>query len=255
MATVIRLKGVNFNNPSLPVIAPLVRTGLRAAWRPANGMDSLVDLSGNGKSLTVLGNPSFTQNGVKGDRSNGLLTDLIETTSYTYIAVGRIPDGIEASSQQSMLVNNFKDDDADVRGGSVWLMTGNIRYTSSYYKSGEGVNNQANSILGTAQGIGNDWQFIVVQIDATTQTQRVYTPTIKGNMTPDERQGWDFAARTIYADQPLALVAVPYDRWSSASQSELGEVLVYDRALSAEEIQRQYELSKTFWKNHRGIDI
>lgn len=59
MSAIIKAVGVKFNNPSLPILAPMITQGLEAAWRPNNSSMGLIDLSGNGHILTKAGNPAY----------------------------------------------------------------------------------------------------------------------------------------------------------------------------------------------------
>ena len=191
MSTIIRLRGINFNNPALPVVSSFVRNGLVAAFRPAGDASSMVDLSGNGVSLTKRGSPSFTEFGVIGNGVNGYRTNVPETSNLTLIAIDR---NHAISSWSSFAVGTYYNDTVGAeRGSSLWISQTNgsnvgkydVRaQAQSYCKKNDnsGYTNQllVNELLHdetdvTTTPISN-WVFSAVTIDANANIMKAYAP-------------------------------------------------------------------------------
>lgn len=280
MSTIIRLRGINFNNPALPVVSSFVRNGLVGAFRPAGDASSMVDLSGNGVSLTKRGSPAFTQYGMTGTPSNGYRTNIPETLNSTLTAIFRVTKGTTFSS---MAVGNYNNDNVGAeRGMSIWTSSAagtgagkidvRVNAQTHYKKTADGL--YTNSIAATILNdevddttfLQTEWVFAACVVDATNNKLQAYLPklsalgpTAEVNYTTASQPG--SLANRLIAD-PVTLtpnyfeiLSTPDANWVSAGTIELAEVLIYNRALAFSEILEQYNLSKDFMKKVRNIVI
>lgn len=265
MAVQITLRGVNFNNAALPVVGNMIRTGLRGAWRFGGGYESAADLSGNEAQLTEKGQVSFTPQGVVGDLDNGFVTDLLDTTSRTYIAVFRVPASVvDLSAHNAMIINNYRDG-TEREGGAMWLDGTPISVNSQqhFYDATQTESNErgSNNLKIDYQSDGhNIWLFVAAAVDAATSKHYLYVPTLK-NLTEgveylEYDNNFDFAGKPQSVD-PLEIMSVSDTSWGRALPSvvEVSEILVYDRALTLDEVKKQYEYSKEYHAKVKGITI
>lgn len=279
MSTIIRLRGINFNNPALPVVSSFVRNGLVGAFRPAGDASSMVDLSGNGVTLTKRGNPSFTQYGILGNGVNGYRTNIPETMNQTLMAVFR---GHKGTSFNCLAISNYLNDVAGAeRGSSVWMALANgtgenkidvgARTQTHYKRASDNAytNNIHASVINdevdSTTFLTSDWVFAALVVDATGNIQQTFVPKNNSsgpvqetNFTTATNPG-SLATRHLTdpatgAPNMFQICSVDDLTWVSA-QSEVAEALVYNRALSTAEIMEQYELSKEFMFKVRGISI
>lgn len=284
MTTILRIKGASFNDPSFPVLTPFIREGLLGAFRPAVSDASLVDLSGNGALLTKVGSPTVTAQGLLGNKSNGYKTNIAETASHTIMAVGRLKlNGVAGASQISgFFAGNYLVDGGDPRGMGLFYSTlpGTV--------SGVGVQVQAqthikkpsaplsanmyangprlldNKTPGAMETSVSAWVFMAIVVDAALGKMQFYVPAASAS-APFQTLNAADAGGTIsgrFLTDPVGggpnfmqIVSVPTTGFVGESQSEVAEALFYNRALTADEIFRQYQLSQAFMSARRGISI
>ncbi|HCM0807711.1 hypothetical protein HJ153_02025 [Vibrio parahaemolyticus] len=255
MATIIRLKNVQFSNNALPVVTPFVRNGLVAAWRFSTGPESLVDLSGNGRQLTERGSVSYSEFGILGDKDNGFLTDINESSDVTLMAVWRAASTEDGA--KGFAVGNFFNDTSPDRGLSLWYYRDNAndfiasKSQCHYYNTDTGL--LANEVLESKMApIDQSFTFSALTVNSNENSQTLYVP--KNN------------AKTVRSDPVKSYVqreisAMPFeicstqDSWGSNGDIEVAEVIIYNKALSEAEVLEQYALSKQFYKAVRGIDV
>ncbi|MCS0039739.1 hypothetical protein NB607_22540 [Vibrio alginolyticus] len=255
MATIIRLKNVQFSNNALPVVTPFVRNGLVAAWRFANGPESLIDLSGNGRQLTEKGSVSYTELGILGDQDNGFLTDVNESNDVTLMAVWRATS--EEEGAKAFAVGNFFNDTSPDRGLSIWYQRDNANNSMAsksqchYYNTGTGL--IGNEIVESKMTpIDQNFTFTALTVNTNENSQSLYVPKNNSKLV---RSGPDksYAQREI-SSMPFEICSTP-DAWNNNGGIEVAEVIIYNKALSEAEVLEQYELSKQFHKSVRGIDV
>ncbi len=116
MSVIIKATGVTFSNTNLPILSPMITDGLVGAFRPNSSPLGLLDLSGNGKTLTKQGNPTLTPNSIIVDKNNGFITDMPETMDVTLIAVHRAIKGNGENPWEGFVVGCFYGN----RGTSIW---------------------------------------------------------------------------------------------------------------------------------------
>lgn len=277
MSIIQVLKGVNFNNPALPIIGQFAtENGLLAAFRPANSAASLIDLSGNGTVLTAIGSPSFTASGMFGDRDNGYITNIAETASLTYLVVARIEN--VSNSFNAFTIGCYNDDVAgavtgsgiysiSANGSGAGLLNINNYGVTNYQKTSD--NTYVGSLLRATDQITDvsntsthtEWRFLAMTIDAATNTIKVYDPKNYPNAAYGTRTFSDGSVatrkRTDANNNPnlIRFMSTPDASTAWRSKVELSEALIYSRALTLDEINKQYQLSKDYMSTIRGISI
>nr|WP_315041293.1 hypothetical protein [uncultured Moraxella sp.] len=266
MSAIIKAIGVTFNDPTLPVLAPLITQGLVGAWRPNNSSLGLIDLSGNGHILTQVGNPTLTDNSIVVDKNNGFATDVKETIDLTMIVVHRaVKSDNDNLPWESFTVGCFYDN----RGTSIWQslsteenkvyinaqtygkkIADGTMHNRIFYSRKITVPPQKTDYIMTA--------FVVKASDnimTTYQPQLQATPTNTYDATPE---GYRLDLRHL-SDPATNLPN--YFKFGLANvefgngKSEIAEVLIYNRALNQDEIMRQYKYSQAFLQKHRSIVI
>ncbi|MEY8247302.1 MAG: hypothetical protein RPT11_02875 [Bermanella sp.] len=262
MAVQITLRGVNFGNSALPVVGNMIRSGLRGAWRFGGGYESAADLSGNESILIEKGQVSFTPEGVLGDLDNGFDTGLEPTVERTFIAVFRVPSSVvDLTQHNAMIIGNYTDA-SERAGGCIWLddVPTSVNAQSHFYDAALTENNyNGSSNLKLEYGSESEYQWLFVASVVTATKQWAYFPTQKklGGAT-DYLDGGnqDYASRTV-SPHSIELLSVPDSSWGRSLDSvvELSEVLIYDRALSLDEVKKQYEYSKDYHLKVKGIVI
>lgn len=286
MSTIFRLNGVNFNNPALPVIMPIISDGLVAAFRPANSLAQTIDLSGNNHQLTLKGSPGFTSTGVVGSASAGLITDVPETAALTIMCVSRMRlDSGNLSDFSGGLAAGFyavdavEGDDSKRGSAAMWIPnagtpagTYNLRLFGMSHGRKTSDNLQALASSGTvvaanvvpANTPNSSWEFAAVTIDTVANLRTVYIPRLgytnvyNGNTNPVPLS---FANRRLTnpaggAPNLMHIATLPAgSNYAGTGRIEVGEALFYDRALSASEIAQQYAFSKEFFSRIRSITI
>lgn len=255
MATIIRLKNVQFSNSALPVVTPFVRNGLVGAWRFANGSESLIDLSGNGRQLTEKGSISYSEFGVLGDKDNGFVTDINESSDVTLMAVWR-PTSTEDGAK-GFAVGNFFNDTSPDRGLSLWYGRDNANDSISakaqchYYNTDTGL--LGNEVLESKMTpIDQSFTFSALTVNTNENSQSLYVPKNNAKLVRSE-PAKSYIQREI-STSPFEICSTQ-DSWGSSGDIEVAEVIIYNKALSEAEVLEQYELSKQFHKAVRGIDI
>ncbi|HHC7311915.1 TPA: hypothetical protein ACN30N_004847 [Vibrio campbellii] len=248
MATTIRLKDVNFDNPSLPLVTPLVRDGLQAAFRfHKDSSNNFVDLSGNGATLSGTGLATFSDNGV-------LLNDLqmamdvnqsSEWNGVTLIALSK--DIGDTSVIESFVLGNWS------TAGALMTWIRDAAYPD------QTIFNLVTKTT-TLDGLTN-----------TKRTLRHTLPTGHGEyifhaITISEDSGKTTLSLYLPQYQDGAIASVTYDEtWTDHTQAfafggsgnpvECCEGLVYNKALSPSQIKRQFELTQGWFKTVSGISI
>lgn len=268
MSVIIKAKNVVFSNPNLPIITPMISDGLQAAFRPNNTTLGLSDFSGHGATLTPQGNPQITDKSVIVDRINGFVSNVRETIDLTMIVVHRAIKTSTATAGnqwQGMVAGTYYAD----RGISVFsnINTGKneIDTLGAAYakKTSDGSMQLKNVWLGSQSATTDktEYQFSAFVLKASDNKVLTYNPLKQS--TPlfiydgsadgsrlDLRNLSD-PANTTPNYFKLGIANVPF----GDGKSEIAEVLIYDRALTQEEVMRQYQYSKDFMAKHRNIII
>ena len=279
MTTVIRATGVKFNNDDLPTISPFVTNGLLAAFRPSNSNHGLLDLSGNGHKLGLVGSPQFTTMSVIGDGKNGLDSSVPETKDFTIITVSRIYRNAW-NNFDGFVATTFLDadgDDKDRGAGVFYGQLGNqnnnldVEMTSQVFakKVSDGTHhNRYFATKVTEVGkTGNTKDvtpaiFHAFTVDTAKRQMLAYNMSQQKapvNFSDELQQGFDAGQRRLvdpYTGQPNRYYVIcnpNYSQW--ASKVEVFEVLFYNRALTQAEIAQQYQYSKDYMEKHHNIDI
>lgn len=267
MSVIIKATGVTFSNTNLPILSPMITDGLVGAFRPNSSPLGLLDLSGNGKTLTKQGNPTLTSNSIIVNKDNGFITDIPETMDVTLIAVHRAIKGNGENPWDGFVVGCFYGN----RGTSIWnayyapasKITINAQCYGKKITNGEFLNRQWHfwDRATDDNTTHTDFIFSAFVVKATDNKMFVYLP--KEQSTPVRAydavsDGYRLDARHLSDPATglpnlykLGLANVGFGN----GKSEIVEVLIYNRALNQDEIIRQYLHSKEFMSKHRNIDI
>lgn len=267
MSVIIKAKNVVFNNPNLPIITPMISEGLQAAFRPNNTTLGLSDFSGHGATLTPQGNPQLTDTSIIVDRANGFVSNVRETTDLTMIVVHRAiktPTATAENQWLGMVAGTYYND----RGISVFnnINTGKNEVDTlgaTYAKKTSDVSMQLKNVwLGSqTANIIQNYQFTAFVLKASDNKVLTYAPFKQSTSLYTYDGSADGSRLDLrYLSDPangipnyfkLGIANVPF----GDGKSEIAEVLLYNRALTQEEVMRQYQYSKDFMQKHRGITI
>ena len=270
MSVIIKAKNVVFNNPNLPILTPMVSGGLIGSFRPSNAALGLTDLSGNGHQLLMQGSPQFTDKSVIVDKDNGLISDIQETLDMTLIVVYRAIKNAQATGIDQwlgMVAGTYYND----RGMSIFTSYNDTKNQVDVLGQAYAKKNSDGSVssktvwngsFDNASGIAHtDYQFNALVVNTRSNKLLTYTPARQ--LSPYSVYG-GFSDASLLSTRSLidpttkspnvfkfGIANVPF----GDGRSEIAEVLIYDRALSQEEITRQYKFSRDFMQKHRGIII
>lgn len=246
MTTVIKAANFNFSNNNLPILQPIVTDGLVAMFRPNDSINGLADLSLNNHTLTKVGNPTLTTVSASGNSNNYYQTSIPETQSLTIMAVVKIVN----NPNNGIIFGNYETN----AGTSIWYSYNGTAKDSLalqvqlHNKKLDGTfkNNQLHFEI-FYPPFNYPWRFVAITIDAKTGIATAYNPLNQKVNT----LAADFANRQIGKNFRI------FNAQSNThpGTSELAEVLVFNKALSRQQIMQQYEYSKEFMAKHRGIVI
>lgn len=267
MTTLIKASGVKFNNPNLPNVSPMVTDGLIAAWRPNSSTMGLLDLSGNGHTLTQVGNPILKSGSIIVDKNNGFITDVAEPFNHTILVVHKAIKNTTSNDPWTGFVIGCHYPD---RGNSIW---------NSYYPDNDSViineqcyakdivNNNMNNRQWFTKEFKNasgftETPFIMTAhvVDAVNNTMYKYSPGSIEDMSSYSSLTDNCRFDNRYLSDPVTgkpnMYALGYSYVGFGDgKSEILEVLIYDKALKQEQIMQQYLLSQDFLKKNRSIII
>lgn len=261
MTTVIRATGSVFNNQSLPIIAPLVTDGLVGAFR-AGGF-GLVDVSGNSRALTVVGSPTATEYGLRGNGTNGLMTDIGEPKTLTLMTISRVRK-VDGVFKRAFVAGNYIVSNPIV--GSSFFYAANSSYIQ-LKGSFTAVNTDSSAVRSSLEFSNGSlladitpFIFTAVVIDAAGNTLTSYTPAI--SQTAKEVVSLTTLNRSL-ANRPLTVNGKPnYIQIASTPSSDLwdgdvevAEVLIFDKALTQAQIMQQYKYSKAYMQDSKNITL
>lgn len=251
MTTVFRATGQLFENDNLPTITPFVTRGLVAAWRFNSSPSSMQDLTGNNNTLEKIGNPVFSSVGMKGDAMNGLVTSILETRSLTYISVHKaVP---VATEHRAFAVSCYNP--SGTTGTGFWVDNNYVvKSTTAAFKNSTALNNF--NIFTHVGSNAENYIFTAHVVDADKNEIRGYNPSISSVPTPNAnltQSGQILASRAISGSNFVKIAASELPSWNA--ESHIIEVLIYDKALSSDEVYQQYIYSKEAIKKQYNINI
>ena len=276
MATVTYLRNVRFNNPALPKIWPFaidsyVSEGLVFAVQPQHNITSMLDLSGNGTTFTPLGTDiSFTNQGVMTRGGLGMfVTNRLETEEWTGILVYRMYKiGPSWQIPASLLLSCYH---SSGTGGTAGYVAGEEDETDSLalHKMQSAVNS-----VSTPGALSNHVAIPTEEVprfahNAPTSAWVFFAAGV-GNSSPkcwyvvrnqnmNARMDQDYynpqGRLDLYSPHPWG-IGGPGGSQSgfSSMRAEIACVALWDRSLSVNELQRQYEMTQAFCMD-RGILI
>lgn len=262
MSAIIKAVGVKFNDPALPILSPMITQGLVGAWRPNNSSMGLIDLSGNGNILTQQGNPELKEGSIVVNNTNGFATNIRETLDLTLFVVHRSIKS-QSGSFRGFSVGSFYEG----RGVSIWHETldGKLNTNAQSFlkKISDGMMQNLSWIENSQnipQSVG-EIEVSVLSLKASDNKWQLYNPMKQStpvNSYDASVDNWRFDLRNLSDPvtgvpnyYKLGVSNIPFED----GKTEIFEVLIYNRALTQEEIMRQYQYSKDFMQKHRGITI
>lgn len=244
MGTVIKAVGVNFLSDNLVILDGLVRSGLIGAYRFTGG-DVLKDLSGSGNNLTQVGAPTQLGNYVKGDRNNGYDTGILTTPSMTVIAVFRVEAGDPGSG---FAVNNYES--TSNKGLALYHSSTGGGAAMLTHLSDSGVNTIYRPDV--APYASGEFFMAAMTMDAVGK-KIIHGIPSNGLDTYNLTATQNLTDPKLISNSTLKIMAFSGAGTWSANMN-VAEVLVFNRALTATEIQKQYEYSKGVL-GKKGISI
>lgn len=269
MSAIIKAVGVKFNDNSLPILSPMITNGLVGAFRPTNQTMGLIDLSGNGHTLMQVGNPDLTENSVIVNDTNGFSTDIRETTDLTFFIVHRTLKDTAAQNislaWRGFPVGCFYDN----RGSSIFYdyVDGHVLILAQSFDKKVATGEMKNRLWSIKQyqvstsDTVTPWTVSAFVVKASDNSMFGYQPQLQSTpvKTYDATQDGHRLDLRNLADPVTGLpnyikLGISNVFYGSA-KSEIAEVLIYNRALTQDEIMRQYKFSQDFMQKHRGIAI
>ncbi|HDX9110059.1 hypothetical protein ABLV11_09800 [Klebsiella sp. GW_Kp181] len=257
MATVFRSLDVEITGSGLkPIYVPFKTIpGLIAGWRP--GQSGLTDISGNGHTLTAVGEPVVTELSFIGDMLNGFKTSVPDGLERSILAVYRHPvdvDTVAPASTYGYPVSNLMQQTSTLGTGFGIVGASNVSAALSRCNALVGANVKASTLLSVATGPADplarrtEFAFIGADTSGANLSAHMYYPknsdslqagvlnTASGTLAT-RKTGVDF---NLLCWEDPSTPAVPY------SGMELLEVLFYDHQLTLAEYQAQYAQSKAY---------
>ncbi|QPL54819.1 hypothetical protein [Vibrio navarrensis] len=255
MAYIKRIKGVVVDNPELPVLDGFRRitennvfeTDSWGHWiLGGSEPDSIRDLSGNGNNLTVMfGQPELGANYAKVGFSDVYDTGHKLGKAHTFVVVFK-QDKSKGSSG-GLVFGNFGRSSSTYRldryglpiigCSSVYVsgdrICGNSSYSSPYLASVGTINDDA-------AGNSEQWFFAAYSLDGESKARMVNT--IRGVNNPLEISTPGGGVNTE-TNHPVGIGNPNYDT-NLMNDSLVAEAILFDRALTAEEMVSVYDRSR-----------
>lgn len=248
MSLVIKLNGVNFNNPNLPTLSGAslvagnlldVELGAIGHYLLGAGIHSYSDMTALSNHLSPVNNdPNFTKNSVLVSYANSLNTGIqLDLNSEATLVCVYKNDGTNAMPLGSMKSSS---------GGTDGLALFSSSDGSSVYFNGRSENsivqqqldNVAQGYVFLAGSVGND-------------SQVIFCPQANDAINGQE-QTLNAVGSNAKADRDIYIGSGHYS--SGYGVDEVCEVIIFDKALTAQEIEQVYQRSK-YRMAKRGIII
>ncbi|HCI6561372.1 TPA: hypothetical protein NPP16_001303 [Klebsiella pneumoniae] len=252
MTTIIRNKDVVISNPQLnPIYTPFVaEPGLLAAWRFGDGM---TDLSGNGHTLSAVGTPTRGNYYITGDKNNGYLTSVPDGLQRTLVAVWR---NNTTATNFGYPVGNLSQS-ATNTGVGVGLYSSS---SSTLNRNSGAVGNTLKTDGLLARALGPDesyasrmnFRFAAFSVDGAGNAANLYIPAANSSLIPATlASGVNLASRSILEDGLSSFYRLinwrdPSTPDSTETALDVAEVLIFDRPLDLEALQRTYLRSQNY---------
>lgn len=268
-ATIFRLPGT-FNNPALPIVAPLMRSGLVAAWRLYAGEASMHDLSGNGHTLKTIGSPEWTDKGVLCSQNHHFVTDVADMLDCTIILTARPILNADGSESDGPGAGTWRRVNGEPYGVGIWnngtatIQNINMR-TTGPGSSGE-IEETTNTFGGNRSKPSSgvmEYAFAAASFDSVNNTSTGRAPRYGESLYAT--QDWNTQSPFFtLSERPLTLpdgtpnvfvIGAAPGVSNVESQVEVCEVLIYQGALTKEQVEAQYAYSRKFYQEVFGIDV
>ncbi|MBA8302486.1 hypothetical protein HVX57_18765 [Klebsiella michiganensis] len=255
MTTIIRNKDVVIENPQLkPIYTPFVaEPGLMAGWRFGNGM---VDLSGNGNTLTAIGVPTVDSFFISGDKDNGYKSSVPDGYQRTLVAIWRNHSTTDAYAYP---VGNLAQSSSSQGIGLGLKSNSSSSSNLSRISGNAGGNTTTSSLLAIADGPTDtyanrlNFRWAAFTIDGAGNAANLFVPAMNTALIPatlasganlGTREITEGGVSSMYRLIAYRNPAIPASLPGSAI--DVAEVLIFDRALDLAALQRTYQRSKQY---------
>ena len=200
----------------------------------SNSTSTWIDLSGNGNNAILRNNPQWNNNSIVFDGE----------TNYAIIenmAGKQFPNGVTLETKVNVISTI----------GSTG--SGTVEFINSFHASGLGISYYSNSKFGVQIHSNNTW--FAAQNPETSSTGTYYTLTLtydnkslkmylNGNLVKTNNINNDTPITP--SPVPMCIGCNPNSTGADAySNIEVKNLLIYDRALSAEEVMRNYQVDQS----------
>lgn len=252
MTTVITIKDAVFTAPGLPVLSRVIRDGLVLGIRPADTGD-VVDFSDNGATLTKVGFPILTPYGVRTAPVSFYNTSVLESSSNTMIIGFRAVFPGSTSGLSGLLgsLNYGFGTNSKGSGIAVGTIAGSPAYLGAATYAANGAttrqNTGARAIVSPspAPPFTSKWVWVAVALDEAANVSRFYSCMDGGDLVAAANATLDAGVITRTRAN-ICLGAYADVGVDTGHRFEIAEALVYSRALSAAEIQHQFNEAKKY---------
>lgn len=238
MTTVIKAVGSVFTNAGLGNINPIIQDGLIGAYR-FNSNNYIEDLSGSGNHLTVVGSPIVRDGYAVGDGANGFNTGIAETLNMTLLVVYRRKVGDTSSGFGAGNYTN-----APIKGFSTFRDGAAAELQSQVSSNAAGASTNALTALPNTPITEGNFTFQAISLDATGNKTISGTPSTGLVITPFIANSLTNRILGTATTNPFKIIATSDNRAMWYAEMHVAEVLIYNRALFASEINEQYLKSK-----------
>ena len=252
MATIITIKWSDFSGKGFPIIQNLVSDGLQLAYRFKNSFENSISLST--EKLVLSGAPVFTGNSAICDNSNKLITEnLTDKGSLTMLVAYRIH--VVDGELRSYIFGSYPNNKgfSFFRGANT-TPTQSFNLSATFYATNSsGARVQQTGLPGlpiTFNDSKSDWDIVAVRFDMETNMYSHYNRntgewrTVVG--------GSDFTFVDTTSGSKIGIGSIR-NSTSWKGQTEVAEVLIYNKALSDEQVLKQIGISTEYLKSI-GID-
>lgn len=243
MSTVIRLKDVSFGDSSLPVVAPLVRDGLVGAWRfNKDNTNAFVDLSGNGHALVNASVADWGDNGVVVNPktlNTGIYPD-VSWSGCTLFAVAKVSHA--TYTNDNFILGSWRGADPGLLL-MAWdiPLSNDIKIVPTYKSSPDGGGKKYTNQFVKTYADKRDYYFAAAITVSGSETN-LYIPALSDQAVRTDALNGDWFKGT---NQIII--------GGAGSAMEVVEALIYNKALNADQIKKQYMLSRSALSAAAGI--
>jgi hypothetical protein len=235
--------------------------GCMAAWRG----DFSSDLTGNGNTLTKIGNPNQAAFGVSCSKNNGYLTSVSDGINRTLICIHRQPAAVDSGSSYNYPFGNLSQNNT-VTGVGIGIIQSASKTSDINSMSGVvGAGQKTDPYFSLAKPATTpaakalSWQWTALVVDGSGNFCALYVPSqsgalVMGNNTP----GVNLANRVILEGSAPSRYRIgawrdPSTPTVTSSNIEIASCSVFDKALLLSDLNMMYLYDKIFMAQHGEV--